>query len=116
MSAMVKAAGHPLGVLRQGPIRLVIGAALVVSIAAGGFAIGRATSDPQAVTVNAGSLSAGAVHPERGTIVYPRTTPAQQSAAAIRDRQRHHPKEATIRIFTPEQAVKDCQIHRHLSC
>ncbi len=116
MSAMVKAAGYPPRAVRLSPMRLVIGAALVVSVAAGGFAVGRATSDRQAVAVNGGSLSIGAVHPERGTIVYRRTRPAPESETAIRDRQRHHPNEAPVRIFTPEQAIKDCQIHRHLNC
>jgi hypothetical protein len=116
MSAMVNAAGHPLGSVRQGPMRLVIGAALVVSIAASGFAVGRATSDRQAVAANGGSLSAGAVHPERGTVVYHRTRPAQASETTMRDRQRHHPNGAPVRIVTLEQAIKDCQIHRHLSC
>jgi hypothetical protein len=116
MSAMVKAAGHPLGVVRQGPMRLVIGAALVVGIAVGGFAVGRATSDREAAAVVGGSFSVGAVHPERGTIVYHRTRPADASEAAIPGRHNHHPKVAPVQIFTPEQAIKDCQIHRHLSC
>jgi hypothetical protein len=116
MSAMFNSAGHPLRLDLQGPSRLAIAAALVVSVAAGGFAVGRATSDRQAVAVNGGSLSVGAVHPERGTIVYHRTWPAQVSGAATRDRQRHHPMEDPVRIFTPEQVIKDCQIHRHLSC
>lgn len=116
MSAMVKTAGHPLGVVRQGPIRLVIWAVFAVSIAAGAFAVGRATNDPQAVAVNGGSLSVGAVHPERGTIVYRRTRPAQASETAQRDRQRHRPAEALAGSLSPEQAIKDCQIHRHQSC
>jgi hypothetical protein len=116
MSTMVKAAGHPPGFVRQRSMSLVIGAALVVTIAAGGFAVGRATSDRQAVAVNGGSLSIGAVHPERGTIVYHRTHPAQASGAATRDRERHHLGEAPGGIVTPEQAIKDCQIHRRLSC
>jgi hypothetical protein len=116
MSAMFNSAGHPLRLDLQGPSRLVIAAALVVSIAAGGFAAGRATSDRQAVAVNGGSLSVGAVHPKSGTIVYHRTRPAQAPQTTTRDRQRHHPTEAPVSDFTPEQAAKDCQIHRLVNC
>jgi hypothetical protein len=116
MSALVMAAGHRLGVVRQRPMRFVVGVALVVSIAATGFAVGRATSDRQAVAVNGGSLAIGAVHPARGKIVYHRTQPAQASGSAIRGRHNLHPAEALVSVFTPEQAAKDCEIHRHLSC
>jgi hypothetical protein len=116
MSAMFNSAGHPLRLDLQAPSRLAIAAALVVSIAAGGFAVGRATSDRPAVAVNGGSLSIGAVHPERGTIVYRRTGPAEASMVGNLGRHNHHPMAAPVRVFTPEQAAKDCQIHRHLSC
>jgi hypothetical protein len=113
---MVKTARHPVGIVRQGPMRLVIGAAILVSIAASGFAFGRATSDRQAAAINGGSLSMGAVHPERATILYHRRRPAQESDTAIHGRHNHHPMAASVRIFTPEQAIKDCQIHRLPRC
>ena len=132
MSAIVKKAGQPRGVVRLGSMRFVIGAAFVVSVAAGGFAVGRANSDRQEAAVDGEAVSAGTVYPERGTIVDRRTKPGipgrvagkagpaptltQQSKAAIRDRQRHHTKRARVFILTPDQALKDCQIHPLLRC
>jgi hypothetical protein len=63
MSALVKAAGQPLRVLRLGTMKLFIAASLVVSVAAFGFAVGQATSDRQASAVNGGSLAVRAIHP-----------------------------------------------------
>ncbi len=97
MSATIKTAGQSQGVAGLGPMRYLVGAVLAVSIAAGGFAIGRVSSDQQqAAAVNGGSVSAGAVHPERGTANYRRTLPAltQPSSSTIRDRQRHHPAQS----------------------
>ena len=95
MSATIKAAGQSQDVVRLGPMKFVIGAVLVASVAAGGFAIGRASSDQPAAVVNGASVTAGAVHPERGTITYRRTRPAPTgpSSSVIRDRVRHHPKQ-----------------------
>jgi hypothetical protein len=116
MCAMFKVARHPLDVFRQGPMRLVIGAALVVSIGAGGFAVGRATSDRQEVAVNGGSPSIGAAQPTHQTTGSQRTGPNGLSLAVVRDHGRHQPAQILVVAIPSEQAIKDCHIHRRSSC
>jgi hypothetical protein len=116
MSADVKAAVRPPSGMRWDPMRFAIGTALAISLTAGGFAIGRASFDQPGTVVSGGTVAAGADHAEAGAIAAPRISPTQPSDAAIRDQQRHHGSRHRASPADPEQALKDCVLHRHVGC
>jgi hypothetical protein len=113
MSASVKPAVRPPSGVRVGPLGIVLGASIMLSVAIGGFAVGRSSSGQQ-VLDNPGSVSVGAERPVGVTITSPATWPTSRSAAS-QHRQNHHTKQK-IHSFAPGQAVKDCAIHRAASC
>ncbi len=88
MSGMVKVAGQPPSTVRQGPVKLLIGAALVATIGVSGFAVGRATSD-QPAAAGGGTTQAA-------------TRASVGDSAATRDQQR---RSASNQLASPVVAV-----------